>query len=496
MARLAVIGGGISGLSTAYYLATQCAAMRVPVSQILLLESQDRCGGWIRTTHQVETGAIFEHGPRNMRQTGLAGFTTLELVDELGLKDEVIGIDSKHPGAKHRYLYCNKSVCPLPYNFPSLFKTMRPFSKSFVQLGWREPFQSSTSSDDESIHDFISLRLHPEFANYMISAICRGIYAGSSRELSIRSCLPMLWELDKDYGSIVKGIIKKPRTKLPPGNDLVKKIRNNKWSMWTLKGGLQQITDRLVEVLDDLEHVEILTSTACKHIHQTNTGGAVITTANDDVLEVDKVVSTTYARHTADMLPTHPNLARMLSRIPAVSVAVVTAEFPGTSLTLPGFGHLLPSTEMSKSLGVIYESSIWPQHDRAGDTPTTRLTIMMGGHWFREWFGEDKGRCAEDFIPLALNELKEQLGIYVEPLHVVASLHTDCIPQYRVGHYKIIEYLDEYLRMSALPLYLTGSSYRGVSVNDCVHHGKLTAEQVLAETNHTTLRTTHRLRTV
>jgi len=140
----------------------------------------------------------------------------------------------------------------------------------------------------------------------------------------------------------------------------VKTFDKNKWSIWSLKGGLQQLTDKLVDVLHEKDCVEIRTNTACKHIKMTPRGTAEVTTDAGEVIEVDHVVSTAYAAHTADMLPEHAHLASMLRTIPAVTVAVVSAEFPGAALTLPGFGHLVPTTEDTKSLGIIYESSIWP----------------------------------------------------------------------------------------------------------------------------------------
>ena len=117
MSRVAVLGGGISGLSAAFYL-SQAATSRF--NQILLLESSGRVGGWVQT-NVLPDGSVFEAGPRSVRGVGQAGHNTLELAEQLALSGEVVPVHRTHPAARNRFLYVDGQLCPLPAGMSALY---------------------------------------------------------------------------------------------------------------------------------------------------------------------------------------------------------------------------------------------------------------------------------------------------------------------------------------------------------------------------------------
>uniref|UniRef100_H2ZDW7 Amine oxidase domain-containing protein n=1 Tax=Ciona savignyi TaxID=51511 RepID=H2ZDW7_CIOSA len=174
-------------------------------------------------------------------------------------------------------------------------------------------------------------------------------------------------------------------------------------------------------------------------------------------------------------------LGIMLRHIHWVDVAVVNIEYDGRpSEILPhvGFGHLVPSSEASNVLGVVYDSCVFPQHDRLS-SPSTRLTCMMGGSWFQDLFGDPDKVTPAELEEAALHSLSEQLGIHKEPSNMHVTVCRKCIPTYRVGHTDLVENAEDFISEHSLPLSLVGSSYWGVSINDCIFNSRIAANNIL-----------------
>ncbi len=159
-------------------------------------------------------------------------------------------------------------------------------------------------------------------------------------------------------------------------------------------------------------------------------------------------------------------------------MAVVNLLYAGSVLPVEGFGHLVPSTEPdSKVLGALYESSIFPDHNSPGRV-TTRVTMMMGGAWFHELFG-DPSSCSLDVLgEAAVQAARQQLQLTEEPQEVLVNLHKQCIPQYVTGHCDLVQGMESYLAEHCLSLGLVGAAYRGSSVNDCIRNARLAVEGI------------------
>ncbi|XP_052790035.1 protoporphyrinogen oxidase-like [Mya arenaria] len=476
MTTAVIIGGGISGLSSAYYLQKSAR-----FSKILLLEASHRIGGWMKT-EQMDGGAKFELGPRSLRASGKgSGFNTLCLIEELGLSDQTIHVARSAPAAINRFIYANGKLNMIPNRFLSFFKTIPPFSQPmFLYLLKDMMSKTPTDEADETIYDFITRNMHSDLGTYAVDPMCRGIFAGDSRQLSLQSCLPVLKEAEKlGDGSLFRGIMKKSKEPYVHSKEcaLFKRTRKERWATFSFKNGLQTLSDTVKDAVVSHPEVELCVNSPCESVSFSN--GKAEVTVNGEKIVADHVVSSIYADDLAKLLPQNlEQLQNDLSMIPAVNTVVVVMEFDGEVMPpTVGFGHLLPSLEDKSLLGVIYDSCTFPEHDRT-DKPSSRYTVMMGGAWY-DHLTEVVPSMTEDALGrYAVSALKKQLNISEDPSMVhVEKLHNS-IPQYLVGHEEKLQRISAVIEIEELPLSLVGSSYRGVSVHDCIDNARLEMEKI------------------
>ncbi|KAG9490642.1 hypothetical protein GDO78_006126 [Eleutherodactylus coqui] len=171
-------------------------------------------------------------------------------------------------------------------------------------------------------------------------------------------------------------------------------------------------------------------------------------------------------------------MAKTLRELSAANVAVVNLEYDGEVLPVSGFGHLIPSFEDNVTLGIVYDSLAFPEHNRQGAS-STRLTVMIGGAWFESGLGDPDSVSKEKLLSLASESVATQLGVKEKPCRAIVNLNKRCIPQYTLGHWKRIDHLFSYIRQNSLPLSLIGASYEGVSVNDCIYNAKKSVQRLM-----------------
>ncbi|XP_067094152.1 protoporphyrinogen oxidase [Osmerus mordax] len=471
---VAVLGGGIGGLSACYSL---CKSPLV--SKIVLVEGDGRVGGWLNSTRR-EDGAVFEHGPRGIRPAGAVGRNTLNMVEELGLESEVLPITYDHIASKNRYLYVRGRLHKMPSGLGGVMRTVPPFSRPLVQSILKEILVSRGQEDDESVHSFVSRRLGSELADIAIDSLCRGVFAGDCRKLSVRSCLPPLYNAEKARGSIVLGMVLGsgvgPEV-LPSA--LAQRAAKENWAQWSLRTGLQMLPEALQDRLIQGGRFTLHRHSPVKGLQRDATGWEI--KLEDGTIKADHIIAALPAKALASVLPpAEHTLAEQLREITSVTVAVVNLEYEGCVLPVMGFGHLVPSSEDRGLLGVVYDSVPFPQHNRSGGE-STRLTVMMGGAWFQEVFGSPEDVTEHRLLDTATQAVRSHLGITAAPIYSKVALQKDCIPQYHLGHWKRIENMRRYLTEQNLPLTLTGSSYDGVSVNDVIFSGRTAAEGLVGK---------------
>lgn len=431
MRRVIVLGAGISGLTVAYQLKTAGV-------EVALLEATSRTGGWIQTIRQGDH--LFELGPRSCRATG-AGVATIELACQLGLERQLLPATR----ASHRRLvFMNNRLRPL-----SLLRG--PYVTSLWKALWRERTISKTTCDDLSIEAFLSHRIcSSQLANLYANLLTNGIYAGDPQKLSMRACFPRLWDLEQRYTSIVRG------------------LRREKPICSPLMGGAALFSFR--------DGLEVLTSTLAKELADNLALNCPIRS-----LTLDRNQITVHGPHqsfTADYLfaaiPFREFMRLLNSTQPIEfddkpsSVAVVSVGYP-SSLKLPkGFGYLVAPDQDSDLLGVVWDSNIFPSQ-----SPGTRLTAMLGGSHRPDLID----RSPEELLAITQANLYKQMGILRCPESWKIRIARQAIPQYFVGHHQRLTMLQQLL--AQYPLSLLGSSYHGVSVNDCIAHATAAAREFI-----------------
>ncbi|XP_074709593.1 protoporphyrinogen oxidase isoform X2 [Strix uralensis] len=421
---VAVVGGGISGLAACYHLA---------------------------------------RGPRAPK------------VSELGLESDVLPVPGDHPASRNRFLYAGGALHKLPSGLGGLLRPVPPFSRALLWSGVRDLLAPAGTEPDESVHAFAHRRFGREVADIAVDSLCRGVFAGDCRALSIRSCFPALFEAERRWRSVLLGLALGSGKERGAESGLSRRARAERWSQWSLQGGMESLAEALVAFLRP-RGVELRCHAPLRRLRRCPDGRWQLTLA-DGTVTADHVISALPAAALAEVLPDEAEpLAQELRRIPAVSVAVVNLQYEGVTLPVTGFGHLVPSSEDTSLLGIVYDSVAFPQHDGTG-AASVRLTVMLGGAWFGQSFGEAAAPAL--LLQRAQAAVREQLGLEPAPTRCIVRVHQACIPQYTLGHWQRTERIGRFLAEQRLPLSLVGASYAGVSVNDCIASARAAVERLL-----------------
>ncbi|KAJ3365486.1 oxygen-dependent protoporphyrinogen oxidase [Allomyces javanicus] len=509
--RIAVVGGGISGLASAYYIKTA-----LPRAKITVLEASPRVGGWIRSTKVAlpsRTGSkdsnkqndgpiVLEEGPRTLRPVGLQGALTLDLIQRAGLQDDVIMIAKDSPSAQNRFVLHNDRIEKMPSSLMSvLIKTWQSSSAlhGIVPLAMREmmrlPRPVTDKDDDESIHDLVSRRFSPELADTLVSAMVHGIYAGNPRQLSVQATFPVLVRAEQQYGSVVRGVMRGAGAMSPEDRAELDKLvaarpefrdlwqRATKSSIYTLQNGLESAVVALAKQLEAMD-VQVRTSAPVTRLDAKPYGEFDVQVGAEDA--PDSVVADhlvcAIPGHAVGRLPSNlPGLRGAGEHEPAVNVALVNVVFardtvPDLAARSNGFGMLAsarrgPSTDPAL-LGIIYDSAATPRANPPVEAEVVKFTVMMQGDAFAS--------AQDPNMPdRAVAAIRRHLGVPagVEPVLVRAHLHNACIPQYSVGHVQRLRALRESVGPK---VHLVGCGYDGVGVNDCVRSAWETARRIAA----------------
>lgn len=448
--HIVILGAGISGLSCAWFLKKKWGS---EVS-LTILERSACVGGWIQTVEQ--DGFLFEQGPHSCRPQG-QGMHTLQLIEELGLQKHVIPGD---PSARMRYLYTQQKLHRLPSHLFSFL--LSPFAKEILSALWHDWRTPKQERADETIYDFIARRLSPKLADQFVDPLVSGIYAGDIRKLSIKACFPLLYELEQEHGSLIKGLLKRKKTSVST-NLFSRSLQ--KLPVFSFKKGMSTLIHALESQLEG--SIRLNCAPQALHVQRE---GVTLVLPNQEIMHADHLIVAVPARALGGLLESYDSdLARQLCSIPHASVMVVNLGYSLPVLKQKGFGYLIPSHENEPVLGCIWHSSVFPQQNR--DPKETRLTVMLGGthHPEIESLTEQEG------LSLALESVNKQLNISIFPDAVRIKLAKQAIPQYEVGYQDFLSRLRSKIAAFSSHLTVIGHAFDGVSLNDCIAHAKKTA---------------------
>ncbi|MBI3237095.1 MAG: protoporphyrinogen oxidase [Chlamydiales bacterium] len=445
--KVLILGAGISGLSLAWYLTRSSLPLEVTI-----LEKTARPGGWLHTENN--TGYLFEKGPRTFKVD--KSLSTIQLLSELGLSQEIIWSCEK---PHHRYVWLRDRLVKFPTDpFSFLFS---PLTKGFLRAlatEWKKPAYCR----DETVWNFISRRFNEDIARLCFDPMVVGIFGGDSRYISVRSCFPTLKRWEEEYGSVTKGFYKtfQQKRKEPKHCPLISGLPPS--AIYSLKGGMEQIPQTLINQLPvEIQYESEVT--AIRHL-----GSHVEVTAGDKIYKADFLFSALPVAQIGFLLkPLVPHLAEQLSCVKSCSITVINAGYRKKVLPVEGFGYLTSTFSKEEILGVVFDSSVFPQHNA---TPTeTRLTIKL----------EDRGLSKDAMIDAALQGIRRHLGITCKPDSLSYKLAVHAIPQYGVGHLDQMLQLEQELLTQFPRLRLTGNYLTGVSVDQCIAKSREVAQKHL-----------------
>ncbi|MEH6650785.1 MAG: protoporphyrinogen oxidase [Motiliproteus sp.] len=431
-----ILGAGISGLTTAWFLKQQG-------HRVTLLEARDQAGGNLRT-HKRD-GYLIERGPNST----LNNRPALEvLFDSLNLTPMIANAASNK-----RFVLRDSNLHPLPMGPGDFIRT--PLFKAAGK--WRlllEPF-IGRARDEESVASFVERRLGKEFLDYAINPFVSGVYAGDPAQLSVRAATAKVYALEKQYrsmfiGMIAKTLFHKHRGGAGPSGKMI-----------TFEHGMQQLADTLADKM----HEELHTGSPVETLQQLD-DGRWQAGSGDQHWQADEVILTLPAKACSQLLsPLLPQLQQQLEPIQYPTVASVSLGFKKSQVEHPldGFGFLIPRCTGVETLGVLFPSSIFP--DRAPDDHHL-MTCFIGGVLNPEIASTND----EQLTQRVLRDIKPLLGIDGDPDMVEISRWPTAIPQYQMGHLQRLQKIDNALQ--ALPgVHLRANWRDGISVGDCIQNG-------------------------
>jgi oxygen-dependent protoporphyrinogen oxidase len=452
--RIAIVGGGISGLSLAYFLYE-----KDPFSEIVVFESEKRLGGKIWT--DKSEGFLCEGGVNGFLDNKPR---TLELASKVSLRPL-----KSSDASRKRFILSGGSLRRLPESPPafiasgllSVFGRLRVMAETVIPGRVRE---------EETLAEFARRRLGREAYEKLIDPMASGIYAGNPETLSLRACFPKVYDLEMKYGGLIRGMMKLQRERKKGGSG-EKVGAGPGGTLTSFYNGMGEMIDALRSILGD----RIRTGRKVVSLERKGKGYSLFFPDGSST-EADTVVIASPAYAASEILKNvDARLANVVSGIPYPSLSVVCFGYKkekiGTSLD--GFGFLVPSREKRKILGTLWDSSIFPNRAPEG---FVLLRSMVGGARASALARENDDSLVES----VKKEIAEIMNITTDPEFVRIYRHEMAIPQYVVGHLERLKDIDAMLQKHK-GLYLTGNAYRGIGVNDCVENSFALALRITEE---------------
>lgn len=446
--RVVVVGGGMSGLSLAVTLQDDARRLGVPLD-LTVIDAGARAGGHAQTIR--EAGFVVEAGPNGFLNREPH---TVALVEALGLNARLV---EARPESKRRFIVRDGRLCQVPDGPATLVTTPALSWRGKLRL-LREPFVARRVDDeDESVHAFATRRIGAEAADMLVDAAVSGISAGDSRRLSVRGQFPMMEEMERDHGSLVRAMFSRRRPR-----------RTGPTRLLSFDTGMAVLTDAMVAALGDRLLQGVAVRTIARHDSDWR-----ITLSDGVTLDADHVVLAVSARAAAPTIESHDrDLAMALRGIEYAGLAVVALAYKTTEIprALDGYGYLTTRPEQLATLGVVWESSLFPGRAPEG---WALLRVMLGGA--RQPAIATMPEPA--VVGLARKELQQVLGVTSAPTHSWAFAWPDALAQYTLGHLARRTAIGQ--RVGAHQgLTVCGTSYDGVSFNHAVKSGRLMAREL------------------
>lgn len=451
MSKVAIIGGGISALACAVTLKEKGIDFK-------LFERNNTLGGKI-LTENVD-GFTVEAGPDSYLPEK---FWSVQLIKKVGLDNEMLCTNDEYKGT---FIYSNGKLHPLPEGVMLMVPTMiMPLVKSSliswpgkIRMGLELFIPPKKDDKDESLAEFVTRRLGRECLEKIAEPLVAGIHTSNPDNMSVLATFPRFVEMEKKYGSLIKGMLAVLK-KMPPKNE---NSQNKMTYFMSLKSGMQALVDGCINYIGKDSTV---TGKAVKDIKKDGDEYLLIFD-NGETQKFSQVVFATPSYVTKEILSSLDNqLSQMLSEIEWSSSATVSLAFKKDEVRakLPGFGFIVPRIENKRINASTWSSIKWSY--RAPEDYVLIRSFVGGGH--HEELVDLKD---EELLNIVLDELRDIVKIKSKPVFYKVYRWYKGMPKYTVGHLERINRIFESIKKHKT-LYLIGCSYRGIGIGDCVKSG-------------------------
>lgn len=454
-----VIGGGITGLTTAYYLQKEIREKGLPIDT-LLIEASGKLGGKIQTVQK--DGFTIERGPDSFLERKESA---ARLARELGLGDGLVN----NATGKSFVLVNNRlhgmpsgSMMGIPTQItPFLFSGLfSPIGK--LRAGFDFVLPRSKPVSDQSLGQFFRRRLGNEVVENLIEPLLSGIYAGDIDQMSLMATFPQFYQVEQKYRSISLGM----RTLAPKKAKDVKP----KGIFLTLKTGLESLVEEIEEKLDSRT---VMKGTRIEKIAKIG-DGYTLTLSNGKEIEADSIVVATSHKVLPSMFAQYKQF-RFFRNIPSTSVANVALAFPKEAIQrdIEGTGFVVSRNSDFSITACTWTHKKWPHTTPEGKVLLRCYVGRPGDEAIVE-------QTDEEIVQFVVEDLQKTMDITADPDFTVVSRWKEAMPQYTVGHKERMDELRTFMEQELPGVYLAGSSYGGTGLPDCIDQGEAAVKHVLS----------------
>lgn len=473
--RIAIVGGGISGLSAAYHLA-EARRSGTPIEEHLF-EAGDRLGGVIRT-EEID-GCVIEAGPDSFLTEKREA---LDLCERLALVPQLIGSLDEH---RRTLIVHHKHLVPLPDGFEFMVPT-RPLSVFTTRLlSWRDKLglvgelfhRPRPHPADESVASFVTRHFGQSLLDNIVDPLLTAVYGGDAHRLSAPAILPRLVEVERKWGSLSRGLRHAAKRRKKRAQQDADGQHARPPLFTTLRDGLGTLVTALRMNLDEPRIHCGRQVVAVRHAaSESGQPRYVLSVEGGESFAADAVILALPARQTGHLLhEMNAVLAEALTDIHYSSSLIVAVGYEAEAVgPLPaGFGFLVPRNEPFRLRACTFVGQKFPWR-----VPANRVLLrcFLGG------MGDETVLDLSDaeITAQVRRELEAILGLEVEPVFMQIYRWPKAMAQYTLGHQKRIESIQALVAHHRL-LYLCGNAYGGIGVPDCIRSGRLATEQCVQE---------------
>ncbi|SHM46616.1 protoporphyrinogen oxidase [Gracilibacillus kekensis] len=459
MKKITIIGGGIAGLTAAYYLNKKIKEEGLDY-HLQLVEAGNRLGGKIETERR--DGFTIERGPDSFL---IRKQSAERLAQDVGIGGKLV-----KNGTGKSYILVGDELHSMPQgSFMGIPTQVKPFLNSSLfsftgklRAGMDFVKPKGEPAEDQSLGKFFRRRLGDEVVENLIEPLLSGIYAGDMDDLSLMATFPNFYQLEQKYGSLIKGLQK--TMPAPP------KTSAKKRSMfYSINGGLQTLVDALEDALGDV----VSKQTEVKEISKKE-DGYQLTMQNGKELQSDAVLIATPYPVMKQMLTSYDFVSELVE-MKATSVANVALAFDQSAIKedIDGTGFVVSRNSNYRITACTWTHKKWPETAAPEGKALLRCYVGRPGD-------EDIVDLSDESLEeLVLHDLNKIMKIDEKPLFTVVSRWKNAMPQYRIGHKQRVEQLESDLNDNLPGVFVAGSPYRGIGIPDCIDQGEAAVDKIM-----------------